>query len=375
MIGGSFAGLLVARVLADHVGRVVVLERDDRDHGPLPRPSVPQGRHGHFLQPAGLDLLEGWFPGLTASAVALGAELASPGRHQLYADGVPVDFPDVTMLIASRPFLEHQIYRRVRALPNVEFRRARAGGLRFRGDAVDGVALRPVEDGGGEHPEQVLAADVVVDATGRNSPLFRWLGQAGFPVPAVLRHPVNIGYTTALFARRHTAGGPGVVCALDQFVTSEPSRVGGDRPAGAAVYAVEGNLWQLVVMAYGRDRRQVTIDELRALAAALPEVFREAARGRPVGEIARYFYRAGVYRPVVDAASFPTGLLAVGDSVASFDPIRGQGMYSVARQASIIAEFMAGGGNLATGSRDCIQARDAVVGELWAETEGALDLG
>jgi hypothetical protein len=34
---------------------------------PLVRPSVPQGRHGHYLQPEGLALIEGWFSGFTTS--------------------------------------------------------------------------------------------------------------------------------------------------------------------------------------------------------------------------------------------------------------------------------------------------------------------
>src|SRR4029079_13773320 len=73
VVGGSIAGLLAARALVDHVDRVTVLDRDDLPRGPAPRGGVPQGRHTHGLLDRGRELLESWFPGLTADLVAQGA--------------------------------------------------------------------------------------------------------------------------------------------------------------------------------------------------------------------------------------------------------------------------------------------------------------
>jgi glycine/D-amino acid oxidase-like deaminating enzyme len=55
VIGASFARLPAARTLADHARRVVLLERDVLAPGAVGHTSVPQGRHGHFLQPAALE--------------------------------------------------------------------------------------------------------------------------------------------------------------------------------------------------------------------------------------------------------------------------------------------------------------------------------
>lgn len=49
VLGGSMAGLLVARVLADAYNRVTVVDRDDLSDSVAPRQGVPQGRHIHGL--------------------------------------------------------------------------------------------------------------------------------------------------------------------------------------------------------------------------------------------------------------------------------------------------------------------------------------
>ena len=57
--GGSIAGLLAARVLADHAERVIVIERDPAGE----HPSVPQMRHLHLLNPGGRNWIDRWLQG------------------------------------------------------------------------------------------------------------------------------------------------------------------------------------------------------------------------------------------------------------------------------------------------------------------------
>lgn len=47
VLGASMAGLLAARVLADHYDQVFVVERDVLPLGAQPRRGVPQGRLVH----------------------------------------------------------------------------------------------------------------------------------------------------------------------------------------------------------------------------------------------------------------------------------------------------------------------------------------
>lgn len=73
VLGGSIAGLLAARVLAEAYPEVVVVERDPLPDGCAHRRIVPQGRHAHALLARGQEALEELFPGLTAGLVAAGA--------------------------------------------------------------------------------------------------------------------------------------------------------------------------------------------------------------------------------------------------------------------------------------------------------------
>lgn len=327
------------------------------------------------MQPETLPLLERWFPGFVEDARALGAVLAPPGHYSLFFDGHPVRFPDVTMLMASRPLIENEIRRRVSALPNVHPFRARAKGLRYGHNAVRGVACTLYgSDGWG--PERVLDVDVVVDAMGKGSRMSDWLERDGFDVPVVQRVPVGIGYTTALFTRPPDPREPPVACALDQFsvplttrLSSHPDSSAG--PIALAVYAIEASQWQAVTMTYGPRPARVTADDIREMCVRLPDIFREATLGEPVGEPASYYYRESMRRTTADLERFPTGLFGVGDAVATFNPINGQGMMSAAIQASILATHFAAGNDAAARNRDFRELAEAAIDGLWKEAAGA----
>ncbi len=53
VIGGSLAGMLAARVLADHFERVTIIERDKLPDEPTPRKGVPQAHHLHVMMVRG----------------------------------------------------------------------------------------------------------------------------------------------------------------------------------------------------------------------------------------------------------------------------------------------------------------------------------
>ena len=72
VVGGSMAGLLAARVLADSYDQVTVIDRDELTEAPAHRRGVPHGRHIHALGARGQLVLEELFPGLTAELVTDG---------------------------------------------------------------------------------------------------------------------------------------------------------------------------------------------------------------------------------------------------------------------------------------------------------------
>src|SRR4051812_19879652 len=116
VLGGSMAGLLAGRVLAESFAEVVDVDRDELTDGPGYRPSVPHGRHARGLVARGHQILEEQFPGLQDELAAAGiapGDLSSDIRW--YFNGMRLA-PAHTGLIsvpATRPVLEYHVRRRV----------------------------------------------------------------------------------------------------------------------------------------------------------------------------------------------------------------------------------------------------------------------
>jgi 2-polyprenyl-6-methoxyphenol hydroxylase-like FAD-dependent oxidoreductase len=168
VLGGSIAGLLAARVLADHARQVVVIERDVVNVDGRSRAGVPQDRQVHVLLPGGRRWLEHWLPGLTRDLQDGGAVLSGRGQFVQYTDGRP-QVHEQPLLTSSRPLLESRIRARVLALPNVATRRSQVTGLEYRDGRVSAVRHRSSD------ADHLLPADFVVDAMGRGSRLADWL--------------------------------------------------------------------------------------------------------------------------------------------------------------------------------------------------------
>ncbi|NJP43294.1 NAD(P)/FAD-dependent oxidoreductase [Actinacidiphila epipremni] len=352
VLGGSIAGLLAARVLSGHAEEVLVVERDDiaasgafggaRD----PRPGVPQGTQMHALLEAGRRLLDNWFPGFTAELVAGGATSADTGRgvHSYLEGRRRVLVGGVEMVSATRPFLEAHLRRRVLALDNVRLVNGRVCGLRYAGGRVDGVRYaRPDADadadpGSGSAPgsgaEDVLDSDLTVDATGRASRLGTWLREGGWPEPALRRMHVDLGYATALF--RRPEGGHDAMLA--QSLTTLPD----GRLRLSTLGRVEGDRWIALTAGYADDRPGRGTEEflLRCKQDPAAAFRRLAEDAEPIGEPVGYRHPDNRRRDFHLLDRFPAGLVAAGDSLASFNPVYGQGMSSAAMHAACLAAYL-----------------------------------
>ncbi|HXZ72662.1 MAG TPA: hypothetical protein VEH31_17570, partial [Streptosporangiaceae bacterium] len=178
VLGASMGGLLAARVLADAYRRVTIVERDPLPESGQDRKGVPQGRHAHGLLPRGAQILGELFPGLLAELAADGVPvLRHPREFRFFLGGHPLcqdGEPGEPTYAQSRPYLERRVRDRVRALPNVTIRdRCEVAGLVTTParDRVIGARVLPRAGRGAE----ILAAGLVVDATGRSGRTPAWL--------------------------------------------------------------------------------------------------------------------------------------------------------------------------------------------------------
>src|SRR5262245_61198456 len=123
VLGGSMAGLLAAKVLADAFAEVVIVDRDKLVGVTTARRGVPQGRHVHGLLARGQQILDALFPGFAAEAIDSGIPTADLGELRWFFNGLRLR-PASTGLVcvsADRPVLESHVRARVAALPNVSF--------------------------------------------------------------------------------------------------------------------------------------------------------------------------------------------------------------------------------------------------------------
>ena len=362
VIGGSIAGLLAARVLAGHARRVVIIERDAVSTDGTSRHGVPHDQQVHTLLPAGQQWIERWLPGFTREVQDLGANLAGPDLTETSIDGHPQapSGADHRLLAISRPLLEARIRAKVMALPNVTTLHAQATGLRYRDAAVSGVSYtegNAVKD---------LEADFVVDAMGRSSRLSDWVRQQGYDQPRLERLAAPINYATALFERPVASADLEKACVLALFTPQYSS--GG--VSVAAANAIEGEQWLVMLMGYGDDRPGSTIDEFRAACANLPAIFGEATRGAVTRDVVTYRQAESRRRHFSEVHHFPARLVSVGDAVASFNPVYGQGMSSAALHASCLSSYLRGGPDLGTAATGFFGLQQIVVDAAWAVSAG-----
>jgi 2-polyprenyl-6-methoxyphenol hydroxylase-like FAD-dependent oxidoreductase len=366
VIGAGMGGLPAAQVLADYFREVVVIERDVLPADATPRRGVPQGKHPHGVLAGGFKALCDLFPDFPSTLVQAGANSLDAGLDVCLEYPGQEPFPVLSLGIPTftmtRPLLELAVRRRVNERANVVFRdgcRVVAIGATPDGNAVASVSYK-TRDG----KLEVLAADLVVDASGRGNPTLDFLKSTGRPMPEETVIGVDFGYSTAIYTIA-----PAAVPARKVVITMPKAP---DESRMGLLMLREDGKWFAALGGRGADAPAADADAFTAYAASLPtsSVYDAIKDATLHGHIEQFAFPESRRRHFNSTDDFPRGLIPIADSVCRFNPVYGQGMSAAAQEAVVLRNLLAAHASdadpLAALGSEFLCAMESIVENPWS---------
>jgi 2-polyprenyl-6-methoxyphenol hydroxylase-like FAD-dependent oxidoreductase len=181
-------------------------------------------------------------------------------------------------------------------------------------DAITGVAIQ------NKNANRIdsLNADLVVDASGRDSRLPNWLENSGYNTVPQSKVNSFLGYASRWYKIPNGFPNQGII------INSTPSI---NRRSGV-LYPVEGKHWIVTLGGFEGDYPTADETEFLAFAKTLrdPKIYEAISSAEPISPIRCYRRTENCWHHYEALSAMPEGIVAVGDAVCTFNPIYGQGM-------------------------------------------------
>jgi 2-polyprenyl-6-methoxyphenol hydroxylase-like FAD-dependent oxidoreductase len=341
VIGGSIAGLLSARVLADYFSCVTIIERDKFSPHPEARQGVPQSVQPHILLTKGYRILETLFPGIGNRLSENGAlkvdwirefyNFSETEGETKFKTASEIGFSELYSFTCSRPLLEWTIRQQLVQFSNIKIIEGyRVTGLLCHSkQKVTGVKMRSRHD----KCENQLSADLVVDASGRSSQAPQWLKDIGLtPPPETIVNPL-LGYVSRRYREPKNFQANWKVMLISQSPPQQ-TRLG-------YLSRIENGEWIATLGGYSGDypptQEKSFLQFSRSLASS--QFYEAISQAEPISEL--YAHRATTNRlRHFERIKMPQGFIVVGDAVCALCPIYGQGMTVSALAAMVLQNHL-----------------------------------
>ncbi len=327
VLGASIGGMLASRVLSKHFDEVVLVERDLLPDGPVFRKGVSQAHHAHLIYTKGFGIIEDYFPETRRLLEEANTTFTDFGRVRWmqYRKWKATGDLDAPTAIFLRYYLDWAILKQLREVPNLTIMDgAKALGLVIADNVVTGARIER------EGQEEVIEADLVIDATGKNSDAQKWLKEYGYGDVKVDVLDVGVKYTSRIYEYPEGVEIPNII-------------ISPDLPHGKRYVLLLNVNTGLLVTLTGimHDHPGATDDTFLDFAKNMddPCVYEFMRRLKPKTPIASYGYPR-TRRMRYDKFKLPAGFLPFSDSYTSFNPIYGQGMTIAAIEALELDRYL-----------------------------------
>ena len=323
-IGGGVCGLGTALLLARDGHEVTILERDvdpPPDSSPTAwdawtRAGVAQFRQPHNLMPGARRMLETELPDVQSALKHAGAvtyDLSNPLPPSLTDRAPrPID-SELWTYTGRRPMIEWVFADAVNREPNITMRRgARVAELLTGATAIAGTPhVTGVRTTGGDE----LRADLVVDASGRQSKSLEWLENIGARAPYEERADSGFAYYSRYFRG-----------------TLPQRRAGGLTHIGSiSLLTLPGDdgTWSVTIFGAAGDQplKQLRHTEKWTNTVRACPLHAHWLEGEPITDVLPMAGIVDRYRRfVVDGSPVATGFVAVADAWSCTNPSAGRGL-------------------------------------------------